>query len=172
MRRPVPRPIADEAPSSSSAHHNSTGSSHAAAYASVPTAFHPHDATDPSHHDPHDDPATPNGSSTSSSASSLHRHLTLTDLIAIGIGGTIGSGLFVLAGLVAHRYAGPATAVSWCVAGTAALLSGCCYAELAARIPLAGGAYAYTYTALGEYPAVLTATCLSMDYVCAAAAGT
>ena len=64
----------------------------------------------------------------------LHRHLTLLDLIAIGIGGTIGSGLFVLAGLVAHQYAGPATVVSWLLAGAAAGMSGCCYAELGVEI--------------------------------------
>ena len=100
----------------------------------------------------------------------LHRHLTLLDLIAIGIGGTIGSGLFVLAGLVAHQYAGPATVVSWLLAGAAAGLSGCCYAELAARMPNTGGAYAWTRTALSDGAALMTATCLTMDYVGASAA--
>jgi amino acid transporter len=88
---------------------------------------------------------------------SIQRHLTLIDLIAIGLGGTIGSGFFVLAGLVSHRYAGPATVVSWLIAGFAACLSGCCYAELSARIPLAGSAYAYSYVAMGELPAILAA---------------
>ena len=100
----------------------------------------------------------------------LHRHLTLLDLLAVGVGGTIGSGLFVLAGLVSHTYAGPAAVVSWGVSGLAALLSGCCYAELAARIPLAGSAYAYSFVALGEWPAFLAATCLSLEYIAASAA--
>lgn len=100
----------------------------------------------------------------------LERHLSLLDTIAVGVGGTIGSGLFVLAGLVAHEYAGPATVLSWAISGSAACLSGCCYAELAARIPLAGGAYAYTYVAVGELPAVWAAACLSLEYVAAASA--
>jgi amino acid transporter len=100
----------------------------------------------------------------------LERHLTLIDLVAIGVGGTIGSGLFVLAGLVAHEYAGPSAILSWLVSGIAALLSGCCYAELAARIPLAGSTYAYSYVAMGELPAVLAAACLSLEYIAAAAA--
>jgi amino acid transporter len=100
----------------------------------------------------------------------MERHLTLFDLVAIGLGGTIGSGLFVLCGLVSHQYAGPATAISWAIAGFAACLSGCCYAEVSARIPLAGSAYAYSYVAMGELPAVLAAACLSLEYIAAAAA--
>lgn len=102
--------------------------------------------------------------------SQLERHLSLFDLIAIGVGGTIGSGLFVLAGLVAHEYAGPATIISWCLSGFAACLSGCCYAELSGRIPLAGSAYAYAYVGMGEVFAFIAAACLSLEYICAAAA--
>ena len=100
----------------------------------------------------------------------LERHLSLADLVAVGFGGTIGSGLFVLAGLAAHEYAGPATVVSWLISGITALLSGCCFAELSGRIPLPGGAYAYNYVAMGELVAVVTATCLSIEYIAAAAA--
>jgi APA family basic amino acid/polyamine antiporter len=100
----------------------------------------------------------------------IERHLTLVDLVAIGLGGTIGSGLFVLCGLVSHEYAGPATAISWAIAGFAACLSGCCYAEVSARIPLAGSAYSYSYVSMGELPAVLAAACLSLEYTAAAAA--
>jgi basic amino acid/polyamine antiporter, APA family len=73
--------------------------------------------------------------------------------------------LFILVGLVSHSYAGPAAVLSWTLAGAAALLSAVCYAELSARIPVAGGAYAYVSTAIGELPAVITATCLSMFYI-------
>lgn len=100
----------------------------------------------------------------------LERHLDLFDLVLIGVGGTIGSGLFVLAGLVSNEYAGPAASISWCLSGFAACLSGCCYAELSGRIPLAGSAYAYTYVAMGEVFAVVSAACLSLEYICAAAA--
>ena len=106
----------------------------------------------------------------SSDSNTLERHLTLLDLIAIGVGGTIGSGLFVLAGLVAHNYAGPSAVGSWTLAGLTALLSGSCYAELAGRIPIAGGAYAYCFVALGELPAFFAAVCLSLEYVAASAA--
>lgn len=100
----------------------------------------------------------------------LERHLSLLDLIAIGIGGTIGSGLFVLAGLVAHEFSGPSAIWSWGIAGVAALISGCCYAELSGRIPLSGSAYAYTFVAMGEWPAFLAAICLSLEYIAAGAA--
>lgn len=112
----------------------------------------------------------PVGGTTTGNANSLERHLTLLDLIAVGIGGTIGSGLFVLVGLVSHEYAGPSAVLSWAVSGLAALLSGCCYAELSARIPLPGSAYAYCFVALGEWPAFLAATCLSLEYIVACGA--
>lgn len=60
----------------------------------------------------------------------IERHLTLFDLVSIGVGGTIGSGIFVLCGFIANQYAGPATCISWAIAGAAACLSGICYAEL------------------------------------------
>jgi hypothetical protein len=86
--------------------------------------------------------AAPGSCHASPSPTELERHLSLMDLIAVGIGGTVGSGLFVLAGLVANTYAGPSAILSWFVSGLTACLSGCCYAELSGRIPVAGGAYA------------------------------
>ena len=65
----------------------------------------------------------------------LARHLTLFDLICIGVGATIGSGVFVLCGLVAHSYVGPATFLSWGIAGLAATLSGLCYAGIGWSLP-------------------------------------
>ena len=100
----------------------------------------------------------------------LARHLTLFDLICIGVGATIGSGVFVLCGLVAHNYAGPATFLSWGIAGLAATLSGLCYAELAGRFPAAGSSYAYSFIALGELPAVLAGSCMTLEYVFSASA--
>ena len=79
--------------------------------------------------------------------------------------GTVGSGVFVLNGLIARQYAGPATCLSWLVAGLASLLSGCCYAELSGRIPGAGGSYAYAFVALGELPAFVTAGMLTLEFL-------
>lgn len=93
------------------------------------------------------------------------RHLTLFDLVSIGVGGTIGSGIFVLNGLIANQYAGPATFLSWIISGIAALLSGCCYAELSGRIPSAGSSYAYAFVALGELPAFVTAAMLTLEFL-------
>jgi APA family basic amino acid/polyamine antiporter len=114
--------------------------------------------------------ASDSGFDVSDTRRKVERHLTLLDLILIGIGGTIGSGLFVLCGLVAHDYAGPAAALSWAVAGVAACISGCCYAEMASQVPDAGSAYAYAYVAMGELFGVLAASCLSLEYIMAASA--
>lgn len=95
----------------------------------------------------------------------LHRHLSLFDLVSIGVGGTIGSGIFVLNGLIANQYAGPSTFLSWIISGIAAGLSGCCYAELSGRIPSAGSSYAYAFCALGELPAFVTACFLTLEFL-------
>lgn len=95
----------------------------------------------------------------------LERHLSLFGLVSIGVGGTIGSGIFVLCGLIATEYAGPATCISWVIAGIAAFLSGCCYAELSGRIPSAGSSYAYAFVSMGELPAFLTAACLTLEFL-------
>jgi Amino acid permease len=147
------------------ARNHTSSSSSSQSYSSLP-ATAPRDDDDP----PANVPIHVISSSNSNNTNTLERHLTLTDLVAIGVGGTIGSGLFVLAGLVAHEYAGPAATLSWLVSGVAAILSGCCYAELAARIPIAGSAYAYSYVSMGELPAVLAAACLSLEYMAASAA--
>ncbi|KAL7476363.1 hypothetical protein ACHAW6_002232 [Cyclotella cf. meneghiniana] len=104
-------------------------------------------------------------SSVTTQTSLPKRHLTLFDLVSIGLGGTIGSGIFVLNGLIAHSYAGPAVFLSWIISGFAALLSGCCYAELSGRIPSTGSSYAYTFVALGELPAFLAAGMLSLEFL-------
>ncbi|CAM9293389.1 unnamed protein product [Phaeothamnion confervicola] len=94
----------------------------------------------------------------------LPRTLSFWDLLAIGVGGTVGSGVFVLSGLIARRYAGPAGALSWIVAGIGCLISGLSYAELSGRIPSAGAGYAYTFVAIGELPAVLVACLVTLEY--------
>ena len=111
------------------------------------------------------------GRNTSSShEGKLHRHLTLLDLVAIGVGGTIGSGIMVLCGVIARDYAGPATCLSWAIAGVAAFLSGSCYAELSGRIQDGCSAYSYAFATMGELIAFITAGCLTLEYMISGAA--
>jgi amino acid transporter len=92
------------------------------------------------------------------------RHYSLLDLISIGVGGTIGSGIFVLTGFIARHYAGPATFVSFLLSGSAAFCSGLCYAEWSWRVPVEGSTYVYSFVALGEYAAVMAGACLTLEY--------
>lgn len=96
--------------------------------------------------------------------SPIERHLTLFDLVMIGAAGTIGSGVFTLVGLIAHSYAGPASFISFAVAGIACVFSGISYAELAGLIPAEGGAYSYAFVALGELPAFIAGLCLTLEF--------
>jgi amino acid transporter len=96
--------------------------------------------------------------------SKLERTLSLFDLLCIGIGGTVGSGVFVLTGLIAHDYAGAGVIWSWAIAGFGCAFSAMSYAEMSCRIPSAGSSYAYVYYALGEMPAVVAAWCLTLEY--------
>lgn len=67
------------------------------------------------------------------------------------------SGVFVMCGLIGGDIAGPAGVFSWVVAGLGCLLSGVAFAEMSQLVPSAGSCYAYTYTTLGEFPAVIIA---------------
>ena len=93
----------------------------------------------------------------------LERSLGLQDLLAIGIGGTVGSGIFVTTGLIAHVYAGPGVVVSWLVGGVICAISGMSYAEMSARLPSAGSTYAYVYYAMGELPAFVAGGLLTLE---------
>eukprot|EP00904_Undaria_pinnatifida_P013420 jgi/Undpi1/9208/HiC_scaffold_26.g11666.m1 len=94
----------------------------------------------------------------------LVRHLTLFDLVVIGVAGTLGTGIFAVVGLIGHDYAGPAGIISWMLAGIGCVFSGLSYAELSSIIPSQGGAYAYAFVALGELPAAITAWCLTLEF--------
>jgi len=90
--------------------------------------------------------------------------------VALGIGAIIGTGIFVLTGVAAAQYAGPALILSFVVSGIAAGLAALTYAELAAMIPVAGSAYTYTYTALGEFAAWVVGWNIILEYLVAAGA--
>ena len=92
------------------------------------------------------------------------RHMSLFDLILFGVGCTVGSGVFVLAGVAAHSYAGPSSSISYLVAGCVAALSGLPYAELSAAFPMDGSTYSYAYITLGEVFAVMSSLCQTLEY--------
>lgn len=88
-------------------------------------------------------------------ATSLKRCLSTLDLTLMGVGGMVGSGLYVLTGTVAKEMVGPAVIISYIFAGFASLLAAFCYAEFGARIPKTGSAYMFTYVSMGEMWAFL-----------------
>lgn len=94
----------------------------------------------------------------------LAKELSILHLIAIGVGSTIGAGVYILVGTVAREHSGPALAFSFLIAGIAAALSAFCYAELASRCPSAGSAYHYSYICVGEGVAWLIGWALILEY--------
>jgi APA family basic amino acid/polyamine antiporter len=99
----------------------------------------------------------------------LHRTLSATALTLLGIGGIIGTGIFVLTGTAAANHAGPALALSFIVAGLGSAFAGLCYAEFSAMIPVTGSAYAYSYATLGEGIAWFIGWNLILEYLFAVA---
>ncbi|CAK0880240.1 unnamed protein product [Prorocentrum cordatum] len=89
--------------------------------------------------------------------------LGLFDLICIGIGTCVGTGVFVLSGEVLP-VAGPAAVLSWMVAGAACLLSALSFMELSARLPTRGSTYVFAFHCLGELAAVISSVCLTLEY--------
>uniref|UniRef100_A0A5F5PW23 Cationic amino acid transporter C-terminal domain-containing protein n=1 Tax=Equus caballus TaxID=9796 RepID=A0A5F5PW23_HORSE len=81
---------------------------------------------------------------------SLQLCLTTLDLTLLGVGATVGSGLYVLTGTVAKEMAGPAGLMSFVVAALASLMAALCYTEIAVHVPRAGSAYLFTYASMGE----------------------
>src|SRR3954447_17347972 len=94
----------------------------------------------------------------------FRRVLGVWQLTAIGIGGIIGVGVFVLAGQQAGVNAGPAVVLSFLIAGIASGAAALCYAEFAGLIPVTGSAYTYGYATLGEFIAWLIGWDLLLEY--------
>ncbi|CAD6877342.1 Uncharacterized amino acid permease, GabP family [Methylomonas albis] len=97
----------------------------------------------------------------------LKQTLTARDLTILGIGAVIGAGIFVLTGIAAAKYAGPAIVVSFILAGIACGLAAMCYSELAAMIPVSGSAYSYAYATMGELMAWIIGWDLILEYALA-----
>jgi APA family basic amino acid/polyamine antiporter len=100
----------------------------------------------------------------------LKRALGPIDLVMLGIGGIIGTGIFVLTGVAAVDHAGPAVVASFAVAGLACVFAGLCYAEFATMIPISGSAYSYAYATLGEIVAWIIGWDLILEYAVASSA--
>jgi amino acid transporter len=93
----------------------------------------------------------------------LRRSIGLFQLTLIGVGGTVGTGIFFILS-EAVPVAGPAVIWSFVIAGVVAGLTAICYAELAGSLPVSGSSYSYAYTTLGELPAMGVAACLLLEY--------
>jgi basic amino acid/polyamine antiporter, APA family len=99
----------------------------------------------------------------------LRRVLGPVSLTALGVGTIIGTGIFVLVGVAAHDKTGPALIVSFMVSGGACIFAALCYAEFASMAPVAGSAYTYAYTTLGELMAWIIGWDLILEYSVASA---
>ncbi|MGE5245043.1 MAG: amino acid permease [Betaproteobacteria bacterium] len=100
---------------------------------------------------------------------SLRRVLGPINLVTLGIGAIIGTGIFVLTGQAAAQYTGPAIVLSMVLAGIASGLAGLCYSEFASTVPIAGSAYTYGYATLGEFIAWVIGWDLILEYALGAA---
>jgi APA family basic amino acid/polyamine antiporter len=100
----------------------------------------------------------------------LNRVLGAWSLTSIGLGATIGSGIFALAGTVAATHTGPALTLSLLIAAIGCGITALCYAELSAMIPVSGSAYTYTYASLGEGIGWFVGWNLMLEYLMSAAA--
>jgi APA family basic amino acid/polyamine antiporter len=101
----------------------------------------------------------------SNSDHGLKKAISAINLVTLGIGAIIGSGIFVLTGAAAANHAGPAIILSFIISGIGCVFAGLCYAEFASMIPIAGSAYTYSYATLGEFIAWIIGWDLILEYL-------
>lgn len=100
----------------------------------------------------------------------LKRSLGAFELMMLGVGVIIGSGLFVITGVAAAEQAGPALVLSFVLAGLACACAALCYGELASAIPASGSSYTFVYVGLGEVFGWFIGWCITLEYVVAMSA--
>ena len=100
-------------------------------------------------------------------SSGMKKDLKTSDLIMLGIGAIIGTGIFVVTGVAANQNAGPALSLSFVLAAIVVILSGLSFAEFASRVPVIGGPYAYLYVVFGGFAAWLTGWLLIGEFLLA-----
>jgi APA family basic amino acid/polyamine antiporter len=95
----------------------------------------------------------------------LKRTLSATNLITLGIGAIVGTGIFVITGQAAADYAGPSLTISFLISAICCILAGFCYAEFASMIPISGSVYSYSYVTTGELLAWFIGWDLVLEYL-------
>jgi APA family basic amino acid/polyamine antiporter len=109
------------------------------------------------------------GEANSTGHGALKRTLGAGNLVALGVGAIIGAGLFVRTAAAAAQASGPGVTLAFILAAFGCVFAGLCYAEFAAMIPIAGSAYTYAYTTMGEFVAWVIGWALIMEYALGAA---
>ncbi|MCD7470740.1 hypothetical protein HAX54_010842 [Datura stramonium] len=104
------------------------------------------------------------------SGADMKRKLTWYDLVALGVGGMLGVGVFVTTGPVARKTSGPSVFISYIIAALSALLSSLCYTEFSVDVPVAGGAFSYLRVTFGEFVGYFAGANILMEYVLSNAA--
>lgn len=102
-----------------------------------------------------------------SSNSGLKRNLNTANLVTLGIGAIVGTGIFVITGQAAAEYAGPGLTISFVISAIACVMAGLCYAEFAAMLPASGSVYVYSYATMGEIIAWFVGWILILEYLLA-----